>query len=144
MLTVNEIMTVAPQAVDSQTPIHVVALKMKQEMCRQFPVLDQGQLVGIVTDRDIRAVLNTPLFETGTVENCMTPDPIVVSPDTPAYQAANLLKLYKLGALPVVKDNNLVGLVTVTDFLRHFSDEPLREQNQPLIDDFNGWCLVGI
>ena len=105
---------------------------MKMQACRQLPVLQNGKLVGIVTDRDVRLVMNSPLFmherwqddeilDNITAETCMTPDPMTVSPDTPAYQAATMLSIYKFGALPVVDNNVLVGIITVTDFLDHFA-----------------------
>jgi CBS domain-containing protein len=56
-----------------------------------------------------------------TAETCMTPDPMTVSPETPAYQAANMLSIYKFGALPVVDNGVLVGIITVTDFLDYFA-----------------------
>jgi CBS domain-containing protein len=51
----------------------------------------------------------------------MTANPMTVTPDTPAYRAAKMLSLYKFGALPVVDDDLLVGIITVTDFLEHFA-----------------------
>jgi CBS domain-containing protein len=51
----------------------------------------------------------------------MTPDPVTVSPDTPAYRAAEMLSAYKFGALPVVSGGELVGIITVTDFLDRFA-----------------------
>ncbi len=56
-----------------------------------------------------------------TAESCMTPDPMTVSPDTSAYQAANMLSIYKFGALPVVRNGELIGIITVTDFLNYFA-----------------------
>jgi acetoin utilization protein AcuB len=52
-----------------------------------------------------------------TAEACMTADPMIVEPNTPAVQAALLLKTYKFGALPVVHEGRLVGIVTVSDIL---------------------------
>jgi acetoin utilization protein AcuB len=51
----------------------------------------------------------------------MTPDPMTITPDMPAYQAANMLSIYKFGALPVVDHGVLVGIITVTDFLNYFA-----------------------
>ncbi len=132
MLTVNDLMTVIPNAVTPGTTIRQVIELMKTQTCRQLPVLDNGKLVGIVTDRDVRLVMNSPLVLHGrwqddeilnniTAENCMTPDPMTVSPDTPAYQAANMLSSYKFGALPVIDNGTLVGIITVTDFLNYFA-----------------------
>lgn len=132
MLTVNDLMTVIPNTVTPGTTIRQVIELMKTQSCRQLPVLDNGKLVGIITDRDVRLVMNSPLILHGrwqddeildniTAENCMTPDPMTVSPDTPAYQAANMLSSYKFGALPVVDNGTLVGIITVTDFLNYFA-----------------------
>lgn len=132
MLTVNELMTVIPNTVTPQTTLRQVIELMKAQACRQLPVLDNGKLVGIITDRDVRLVMNSPLVLHGrwqdeeildniTAENCMTPDPMTIAPDTPAYQAANMLSIYKFGALPVVDNGVLVGIITVTDFLNYFA-----------------------
>jgi CBS domain-containing protein len=140
MLTVKDLMTEIPNTVTPQTPIRQVIEIMKAQACRQLPVLLNGKLVGIVTDRDVRLVMNSPLFMHGrwqddeildniTAETCMTPDPMSVAPDTPAYQAANMLSIYKFGALPVVDNGLLVGIITVTDFLDYFA-----EQQPQLID----------
>lgn len=132
MLTVNDLMTVIPNAVTPQSTLRQIIELMKAQACRQLPVLDNGKLVGIITDRDVRLVMNSPLVLHGrwqdeeildniTADNCMTPDPMTVAPDTPAYQAANMLSIYKFGALPVVDNGVLVGIITVTDFLNYFA-----------------------
>jgi acetoin utilization protein AcuB len=101
---------------------------MKKEGCRQLPVVDDGKLVGLVTDRDVRLTLNSPLIlqeqqeeeefmEVMVADSIMTVSPITVTPDTPAYKAAEMLSIYKFGALPVVEGKVLVGIITVTDFL---------------------------
>lgn len=132
MLVVGDLMTVIPYFVTPTTPLRRVIEMMKAEGCRQFPVLDDGKLVGIVTDRDIRLVMNSPMIIHGRWEDeelldkvltdsCMTANPMTVTPDTPAYQAARMLSIYKFGALPVVDEGVLVGIVSVTDFLDHFA-----------------------
>jgi acetoin utilization protein AcuB len=134
MLTVNDLMTSIPTSISPETPLRTVIGVMKAEGCRQLPVLDQGKLVGIITDRDIRTVMNSPIILHGrwqdealldkvTAENCMTPDPVTVTPDTPAYRAAEMLSTYKFGALPVVDGDSVVGIITVTDFLDHIAQE---------------------
>ena len=132
MLTVEDLMTVIPNTVTPQTTLRQVIDVMKTQSCRQLPVLENGCLVGIITDRDVRLVMNSPLVLHGrwqdeeildhvTAESCMTPDPMTVTPDTPAYHAANMLSIYKFGALPVVDNGELVGIITVTDFLNYFA-----------------------
>jgi acetoin utilization protein AcuB len=82
----------------------------------------------------VRLAMNSPivlhgrwqdeeLIDRATAESCMTPDPIAVTPDTPAYRAAEMLSIYKFGALPVVDDGRIVGIITVTDFLDRFASE---------------------
>ena len=132
MLSVNDLMTAIPDTVTPQTTLRQVIEVMKSQGCRQLPVLSDGKLVGIITDRDVRLVMNSPLLLHGrwqdeeildemTAESCMTPDPMTVSPDTSAYQAANMLSIYKFGALPVVDKGVLVGIITATDFLDYFA-----------------------
>jgi acetoin utilization protein AcuB len=133
MLAVGDLMTVIPYFVTPETPLRRVIEMMKSEGCRQFPVLDDGRLVGIITDRDIRLVMNSPmvmhdheqdeeLLDKVFADSCMTANPMTVAPDTPAYQAAKMLSIYKFGALPVLDDEILVGIITVTDFLDYFAD----------------------
>lgn len=134
MLTVNDLMTVIPNTVTPGTPLRQVIELMKTEGCRQLPVLENGRLVGIITDRDVRLVMNSPIVLHGrwqdeelldkvTAESCMTPNPMSVTPETPIYRAAAMLSIYKFGALPVVDDGALVGIITVTDFLDYFAAE---------------------
>lgn len=130
MVTVNDLMTVIPSSVSPNTPMRTVIGVMKTEGCRQLPVLENGKLVGIISDRDVRLVMNSPvvlhgrwqdeeLLDNVMAESCMTPNPITVSPNTPAYRAAEMLSIYKFGALPVLEKDTLVGIITVTDFLEY-------------------------
>ncbi|MGW8318842.1 MAG: CBS domain-containing protein [Candidatus Promineifilaceae bacterium] len=135
MLTVGDLMTVNPDTVTPETTLREVINLMKVECCRQLPVVDrEGRLVGIITDRDVRLAMNSPivlhgrwqdeeLLDTATASSCMTPDPITVTSSTPAYRAAEMLSAYKFGALPVVDKGQLVGIITVTDFLDRFAAE---------------------
>lgn len=133
MLTVNDLMTVDPVTVKPGTNLRRIIALMKREGCRQLPVVvDDNRLVGLVTDRDVRLILNSPLalqehmheealMETMLAEGFMTLNPITVTADTPAYKAAEMLSIYKFGALPVVEGETLIGIITVTDFLDHVS-----------------------
>lgn len=139
MLTVNDIMTVNPYTLSPEMPLREIIRMMKEEGCRHLPVVDEGKLVGIVTDRDVRLVMNSPLIlnahwpddtllDEVAAEGIMTPDPVTVTPNTPAAKAAEILSIYKFGALPVVANHKggsklLVGIVTVTDFLAHFQEK---------------------
>jgi acetoin utilization protein AcuB len=125
-------MTANPDTITPDATLRHIIEIMKSEGCRHLPVLQDGALVGIVTDRDVRLVMNSPIVLHGrwqdnellqkvTAEDCMTPNPITVAPDAPAYRAAEMLSIYKFGCLPVVEDETLVGIVTVTDFLDYLA-----------------------
>ena len=133
MLKVKDIMTVSPVYVAPDTSLHEIVGIMKTHNYRQLPVMDGSKLVGIITDRDIRLVMNSPivlhdrqeditLLHSVTAESCMTANPISVTSDTPAYRAAEMLSIYKFGAMPVVDDDVLVGIVTITDYLDYFAN----------------------
>lgn len=134
MLTVNDLMTSMPFTVTVSSSLRHVIEVMKTEGCRQLPVLENGELVGIITDRDVRLVINSPmvlhghwqdeeLLDRATAGDCMTPNPMTVAPETPAYEAARMLSIYKFGALPVIDHDVLVGIITVTDFLDKFATD---------------------
>ena len=104
---------------------------MKANNIRHIPVLDGQELVGIVTNTDLRQVLipsrsegseNVYYFTSkfSTVGEIMTKTPVIVSPQADVEEAAALLQHYKIGGLPVVKDNELVGMITETDILGVF------------------------
>ena len=59
MLSVSDLMTAVPNTVTPQTTLRQVIEVMKSQSCRQLPVLRDGKLVGIITDRDVRLVMNS-------------------------------------------------------------------------------------
>ncbi len=131
MLTVADIMTRDPVTVEPQTKLGEVVRLMKQHACRQLPVVQSGRLVGIITDRDVRLMMNSPLtlheraddlalLQHVPVEACMTPHPLTVEASAPATLAADLLRTYKFGGLPVLDGGRLVGIVTVSDILASY------------------------
>jgi nucleotide-binding universal stress UspA family protein/predicted transcriptional regulator len=94
---------------------HAVAL-IQQHRFRSLPVVDNGKLIGILTDRDIRTNLND--LDSLTVGKLMTTKLATVTPSTSVWDAARLLSERKIGAVPVVDDDLLVGIVSTTDLLK--------------------------
>jgi acetoin utilization protein AcuB len=132
MLTTNDLMTIDPETVTQDTPLREVVAAMNRANIRQVLVVEGKKLVGIVTDRDVRLVVNSPLTAEEPLErlellndykaqDCMTPSPRSVTPETPIHKVAELLSVYKFGALPVVRDNELVGIISVTDLLNQMA-----------------------
>lgn len=98
---------------------------------RHLPVLEENRLVGIVTDRDIRQALPSRatalrvhellnLLDGVTLREIMTKDVVTVSPDQTIPEAARRLVEHRIGALPVVEDDRLVGILTETDVLQAY------------------------
>ena len=142
MLTVNDLMTVSPLTVAPDTPLRQVIYLMQREGIRQLPVLDNGELVGIITDRDVRLAVDSPvvsqdmphrkdIIERFTAETCMTPNPMTVTPEMSAYRVAGMLATYKFGSFPVLDDGILVGIITTTDYLSFFAS--LEKQLEPAL-----------
>ena len=113
MLTVSDLMTFNPKTVTPMTPADRNSAFDAGRGCRHLPVVENGRLIGIITDRDLRAVVNTPVFASLVrPKTVMTSNPVTVSPGTPAHRAAEMLNLYKFNSLPVVDHGVLVGIVT--------------------------------
>jgi acetoin utilization protein AcuB len=132
-MRVRDLMSRTPITALSDTSVLDARALMAKERIRHLPVTDSnGELLGIVTDRDIRLTLPSPattlsvwemnhLLAKLAVGDVMTKSPITVDPDRDAREAAWLMLEHKIGALPVLKDGRLVGILTETDLLRAFA-----------------------
>lgn len=127
-MNVGAIMTQEVITVDPTSSIGTAIELMRSHGFRRLPVVEEGRLVGIVTDRDLRQATNSPLvlgekwyndflLEAIKVRSCMTSNPLTVEPATPVREAARILREHKIGGLPVVAGERVVGMVTVTDLL---------------------------
>ena len=94
---------------------------------------DSGNLHGIITDRDIRLALPSLAFcpdlgelylrlEDLKVHQVMIRELQTTTPESPLAEAVNLCLRHRIGALPVLRDGTLVGIITETDLLRAFRD----------------------
>jgi acetoin utilization protein AcuB len=131
-MRVRELMTGGLITAGPESAVLDARSLMQKERIRHLLVTDkQGELLGIVTDRDIR--LNLPSQATSlsvweinhlltrlTLDKVMTRSVITVGPDREARDAAQLMLEHRIGALPVVESGRLVGIVTETDLLRAF------------------------
>lgn len=131
-MTIRELMSGGLITVSPETSVPQARDVMARERIRHLLVTGPGSvLAGIVTDRDIR--LNLPSRATSlsaqeighllsklTVGEIMTRSVITIGPDASAREGARLLLEHKIGALPVLDDGHLVGIVTETDIVRAF------------------------
>ena len=129
-MRVVDVMTTDPLTVTPTETIGEADELMNTNRIRQLPVVEGKELVGIVTDRDIRSFLGGSLLEdpearekalNAKVSEIMTTEPITVSPEDDLEEAVGLLIEEKFGGIPVVdKSAGLVGIVTYVDVLRCF------------------------
>jgi acetoin utilization protein AcuB len=129
-IRVVDVMTKSPLSVTPQESVGQADELMTENKIRQLPVVNDGQLVGIVTDRDIRSFLSGSLLSTPEarekalnvkVRDVMTTDPLTVAPDDELQDTVELLIEEKIGGIPVVDETEgLVGIVTYVDVLRCF------------------------
>ena len=124
---VSEWMTPNPYTIGSHSYIVEAYHLMKEHHIRRLPVVDDHELVGIVTLSDVRgaAPLGMPdMLEINyvlaqiKVERVMTRKVITVDADAPITEAARLLLEYKFGGLPVVQEGQLVGIISEADIFR--------------------------
>ena len=115
-MKVVDCMTPRPLQVTPDDTLSTARSLMDLEDFRCLPVVDGGKLVGIITDRDIRKHGNT--LDLTSVGVAMTTEVVCISPDDTANEAVRMLLAYKVGGLPVIRKNKLVGIITTTDILR--------------------------
>jgi len=127
-VVVADWMSEAVLAVESFDSINIARQLMAKHRVNQLPVVEGEKVVGIVTDRDIRDAYPTSMMinrgeaidhfaDTITVEEVMSHDVFTVHPETSLIAAVALLKKQRIGALPVVKKQKLVGIITRSDVL---------------------------
>lgn len=91
--------------------------KMREHNIRHLVVIEDGRLVGIVSERDIGGPRATAQRHIPPVRELMATDVVSVSPATTLRQAANLMRGHTIGCLLVVENDQVVGLITTTDLL---------------------------
>lgn len=128
-MKIRDIMTKNPTTVDGETSISEAKRIMKENNIRRLPVVDKGKLVGIVTERMILEASPSPatslsihevhyLISKMKVKDIMVKNPITISPETTFKDGLLLGQEKRTGALPVVDNGKLVGIITESDLVR--------------------------
>jgi acetoin utilization protein AcuB len=126
---VEDVMTRSVVTLTPEETLRDAVSLLRTNRIRHLPVVDNSKVVGIVTDRDIKRATPSVLsgvdrdqydrvLATTKVEQFMTREPRTVTPKTSLKAAVDIFLELKVGALPVVDDGHLVGILTQIDILR--------------------------
>ena len=111
----QKIVTISPDKRVNQ------ALKLMQKHhIRHLPVMTKNRMVGWITSRDLREVLLASMLEEIKVGDVMVQAPLSVGPDTDVEEAARLIHEHKIGGMPVVEGDRLMGVITMQDLISAF------------------------
>lgn len=129
---VREIMTPDPITARADTPLDEALDLMLSNDVRRLPVVDgEERLIGFISDRDLRLATNSPFLQETpdevienlaqhTVDEIMRTALHTVEADEPIVEAAKLIRVARVGGLPVLnEDELLVGIITRTDLIDH-------------------------
>ena len=130
-LQVRYRMSVAPYPIGPNESLQAAIDISRNHEIRELPVVEEGMLIGIITDRDLRQMAPSYPFcrdekeirhytENLKVFSAMSANPLTVSPDAPLVKAAKLLNTYRVTSLPVIDGERLAGIISVTDVLKAF------------------------
>lgn len=120
MTTVADVMNPDPVSIDAASPVTAAAQKMMQHRIGMLPVVRNGAVVAIVTDRDlVLRVLATGRDATGTrVGEIATDWVVTVAPETPLEHVELLIEERRVRRVPVVAAGKLVGVISQSDIAR--------------------------
>ncbi len=133
-MLVKDRMTIHPLTVSQEESISAAHRYMNEQRIRHLPVVDKtGKMVGVVTEDDLLKAepsgmtllsvweINS-LLDKVKVKDVMVRDVIITTEDTPIEEAAHLMLDHKIGCLPVMRDDRLVGIITESDMFRTFME----------------------
>ncbi|OQP07872.1 CBS domain-containing protein [Geobacillus sp. 46C-IIa] len=125
MQTVRDVMSTDVQYCTPLDNIYEVAVKMREFNVGAIPIVDDGRLVGMITDRDlvVRGMAEKHPGSTAVTE-VMSRDLVTLSPDDSVQKAADVMARHQIRRLPVVENGRLVGIVALGDLATNrYSDE---------------------
>ena len=136
-MKVKELMTPNPTVVKPEDSAAQAATLMKQEDCGALPVVSNGKLVGIITDRDIvvRAIAAGKDARSTKISEIMSSNPDTIAPDASDDEAEKLMSKSQVRRLPVVENGKLVGILVTAQLARRGNTgelgETIREISEP-------------
>jgi acetoin utilization protein AcuB len=119
-MLVGNRMTKHPVTITSEELLSQAKEKMAAGRFRRLPVVSDGKLTGIITERDLRQYAG--VLEHTRVNAVITEKPITVGPETMLEDAADIMLKHQIGGLPVLHHGQLVGIITTSDIMKAFLD----------------------
>jgi len=130
-MLVKDYMTLNPRTVNPEDSAQEIVEKMKTLNYRQFPVVEDGKLVGIITETDLADALIKD--KDVSIKDVMVTEPLTLMENASIENASDIIRIKNFNSLPVVSETNeLLGLLTVTDILDalrttfSFNDKPIK------------------
>ncbi len=124
MPQVHKFMTPLPQTIDVNESIQNALSIMREFRIRHLPVVTEGALVGILSDRDVKLAASFKGADGMRVDDVMTPDPYAVLPEAPLDQVVLGMAENKFGCAIVRQANGkIVGVFTASDGLRVLGEQ---------------------
>lgn len=122
-LTAADVMQPRVETLDVQMTLDEALVAFSRSHHRGFPVVDQGKMVGIITQTDLAKMRDRALAGDTPISEIMTPQPVTVSPTATLANVLYLLDRYQLSRLPVIENRKLIGIITRADIIRAEADK---------------------
>jgi acetoin utilization protein AcuB len=121
---IKKYMTTEVQTIGDEQPMSMAHRLMREQHIRHLPVLHQGKVVGIVTDRDLHLVETLQDVDPRkiAVSEAMTPDPYVVTPEASLEEVVAMMAAKKYGSAVVSDHGHVVGIFTTVDACSAFAE----------------------
>ena len=121
---IKKYMTADVQTIGDEQPMAVAHRLMREQHIRHLPVLHQGKLVGVVSDRDLRLIETLQDVDPSkvTVSEAMTPDPYVVGPEAALDEVVATMAAKKYGSAVIRDNGKVVGIFTTVDACSAFAE----------------------
>lgn len=122
--TVQKYMTTCPHTIGEGQPMSVAHKIMREHRIRHLPVLRDGKVVGLVSDRDLHLIETLDDVDPRAVQvgEAMSQDPFVVAPDAPLDEVVHVMAERKYGSALVLQHDKVVGIFTTVDACRAFAE----------------------
>ena len=128
---ISSIMTTELITLSFSDTLYSAEKRLKVNHIRHIPVIDNDELVGLISLSDLKRVSfidaysnqgteDTPVYNMLTIKDMMIKAPVTVVPEDTIYEVAKLITHKEFHSLPVVKNGKLIGIVTTTDLLNYY------------------------